>query len=152
VVRAYGAENGRDMARFRGSGAASRLHEPGRMKLALVLLALISLVALAMSVPRILPARASSNPKPEPVAASSCVDRYNALLKTAKATLIAGDRSATVDLLEEAKRLVPVCPALQDVGSSQAALLAMNACDSARVQGSTKSACVCGPSGARRET
>jgi len=114
------------------------------MKLALVLVAVFSLVALAITAPLILPARASSKPKPEQ-AANSCVDRYNSLLKSAKTALIAGDRAATADLLEEAKGIVPMCPALQDLGSPQNPLLAVNACDGARVQKSTISpACVCG--------
>jgi len=115
------------------------------MKLALVLLALISLFALAIRFPRILPAGASSNPKPEPVAATSCIDRYNSLLESAKAALIAGDRATTAGLLEKAQRIIPFCPTLQDTGSSQASLLAENACDGARVRPSISSAArVCG--------
>ena len=110
------------------------------MKLALVLLALISLLALAISVPRILPMGASSNPNPQPVAAASCVDRYNSLLESAKAALIAGDRATTAGLFEEAKRIIPFCPALQDIGSPQAPLFAENACNGARVRPSMRSA------------
>ena len=99
-----------------------------------IMLALISLLALAISFPRILPARASSNPKTEPTAATSCVDRYNSLLKSAKAALIAGDRATTAGLLDDAKHIIPFCPALQDIGSPHAPLLAENACDGARLR------------------
>jgi hypothetical protein len=96
------------------------------MKLARIPLALISLIALAMSFTRISPTRVSSKPKAAQIGASSCVDRYNSLLKSAKAALIAGDRVGTVDFLNDAKRLFPVCPALGDMGSAQAPLLTMN--------------------------
>ena len=96
------------------------------MKPALVLVALIALVALGVSVTRILPARASSHPNPHHVATNSCVDRYNSLLKSAKQALIAGDRAATVGFLEEAKGIIPVCPALQDAGSMRTPLSAEN--------------------------
>jgi hypothetical protein len=46
------------------------------------------------------------------------VDRYNSLLKDAKGALAAGDRNTTVDLLQQAKSLIPACPALQDRHSS----------------------------------
>jgi hypothetical protein len=95
------------------------------MKPTLVLLALASLVALATSLPRTLPARAPSNQKPEPVATGSCVDRYNSLLKSAKAALIAGNRAATADLLQEAQRIIPICPDIRDGGSPQAFLLSL---------------------------
>jgi hypothetical protein len=49
-----------------------------------------------------------------PVSTESCVDRYNSLLKNAKTALTAGNRAATVDLLEQAKQMLPACPALQD--------------------------------------
>jgi len=103
------------------------------MKLALVLLALIALIALAITLPRTLAATAASNQKPEPVAASSCVDRYNSLLERAKEALIAGKRTAAAELLEEAKR-IPICPDIQDGGLPQAPLITMNSCDGARVQ------------------
>src|SRR5215470_17233471 len=108
------------MAHFFRYSAASRLHRPGRMKLASVLFAIISLIALALILPRILPAKASSDPERKPIAASSCVDRYNSLLRSAKAALIAGDRAATADLLERAKGIVPMCPGLNDRGSRRA--------------------------------
>lgn len=88
------------------------------MKLALVLVALISLVALGMSSLRILPARAPSNLGAAPVAAGSCVDHYNSLLNDAKSALARGDRSTTVDLLQQAKNLILACPALQEVQSN----------------------------------
>jgi hypothetical protein len=96
------------------------------MKLTLVVLSFISLAGLAIFVARILPARASSNPRSEPVAAESCMDRYNYLVKSAKAALIAGDRAATVNLLSQAERIIPSCPALQDGASPQAAMLSLN--------------------------
>jgi hypothetical protein len=94
------------------------------MKLAIVLLTLVLLAAFAVSFSSIL----SATPQPHPVAARSCVDRYNSLLKSAKQALIAGDRAATLGFLEEAKGIIPVCPALRDMGSPQAPLLAQNAC------------------------
>jgi len=47
------------------------------------------------------------------------------LLKNAKAALAAGDRNTTVDLLQEAKSLIPACPALQDGRSSIATILSL---------------------------
>jgi hypothetical protein len=93
------------------------------MKPTLIILAFISLAALAIAFPRIVPARASSNPGAEPVSTESCVDRYNSLLKNAKTALTAGDRAATVDLLEQAKQMLPACPALQDGAAPRTVLL-----------------------------
>jgi|ERR1700730_11724019 hypothetical protein len=139
VVRAGGPETARDIGSFSLSRRGIPIAPRVSMK-PLVLLALISLLALAISVPRILPAGASSNPKPEPVTATSCVDRYNSLLESAKAALTAGDRATTTGLLEEAKRIIPFCPGLQDIGSPQTPLLAENACDGARIPPSISSA------------
>jgi hypothetical protein len=83
------------------------------MKPILVVLAFISLSGLALALPRTVPARASSNSGVEPVQTQTCVDRYNSLLKGAKGALAAGDRSRTVDLLQQAKNLIHACPALQ---------------------------------------
>lgn len=83
------------------------------MKLILVVLAFISLAGLALALPRTVPARVSSNSAVEPVRAQTCVDNYNSLLKSAKAALAVGDRNVTVDLLQQAKNLIPACPALQ---------------------------------------
>jgi hypothetical protein len=83
------------------------------MKPIFVVLAFISLAGLALALPRTVPARVSSNSAVEPVRAQSCVERYNSLLKGAKGALAAGDRSRTVDLLQQAKNLIPACPALQ---------------------------------------
>ena len=99
-------------------GAASCLHVQDGMKRTLVVLALIALAGLAIWFPRILTARVKSNPRAQPVAMTSCVDRYNSLLKHAKSALAAGDRSSTVKLLQRAKSLITVCPALQDPQSS----------------------------------
>jgi hypothetical protein len=93
------------------------------MKPVLVLLALISLVALVISWPGTLPVRALSKPEPQPVIVGSCVNHYNSLLKSAKAALIAGNRAATVEILEEARRIVPNCPDIRDGGLQQASLL-----------------------------
>ena len=101
------------------------------MKPTLILLAFISLALLGTTLPRIVPARASSNPAvvenlgAGPVSAGSCADRYNSLLKNAKAALAAGDRNTTVDLLQEVKSLIPACPALQDGRSSIATILSL---------------------------
>jgi len=93
------------------------------MKPTLIILAFISLAGLAIAFPRIVPARASSNPGAKPVSTGSCVDRYNSLLKNAKTALTAGDRAATVDLLEQAKQMLPACPALQNGASPPTVLL-----------------------------
>jgi hypothetical protein len=93
------------------------------MKPLLVILAFISLAGLAVAFPRIVPARASSNPGAEPVSTEPCVARYNSLLKNAKTALTAGDRAATVDLLEQAKQMLPACPALRDGPSLQTVVL-----------------------------
>jgi hypothetical protein len=90
------------------------------MKRAILLIALVSLVALAVSFPVVLRA----TPQFHPVAARSCVDRYNSLLRSAKQALIAGDRATTADLLEEAKGIIPTCPALRDAGPPHAPQLA----------------------------
>src|SRR5260370_6652204 len=96
------------------------------MKTTLIVLAFISLAGLAIVVVRLGPARASSNLQVEPVRAGTCVDRYDSLLKNAKKALIAGDRAATIDLLEQAKHMIPTCPALQDGVSPETALLSLN--------------------------
>jgi hypothetical protein len=93
------------------------------MKPILILLAFISLAGVAIAFLRIVPARASSNPGAARVSTESCVDRYNSLLKNAKTALTAGDRAATVDLLEQAKQMLPGCPALQDGASPPTVLL-----------------------------
>jgi len=95
------------------------------MKPILAVLAFISLAGLALALPRTVPARASSNSAVEPVPAQTCVDRYNALLKEAKGALSAGDRNTTVDLLQQAKRLIPACPALRDGQLSVASTLSL---------------------------
>jgi hypothetical protein len=104
------------------------------MKPTLVILAFASLAALAMAFTRIVPARASANPPTEPVSTGSCVDRYNSLLKNAKAALTAGDRAATVDLLEQAKHMVPACPALQDGTPQLTVLISRKTCDGGPVK------------------
>ena len=92
------------------------------MKSTVVVLALISLAVLAILFPRILTVRAASNPGIQPAGMTSCVDRYNSLLEHAKSALAAGDRRLTVDLLQRAKSLIPICPALQDNQSSTATI------------------------------
>src|SRR6266851_5023248 len=96
------------------------------MKPISVFFAFVSLALLAVILPRILPARASSSGAHliESAAAMSCVDRYNSLLKSGKEALIAGDRAGTVDLLLQAKRILASCQALQDGSSRQAPALA----------------------------
>ena len=84
------------------------------MKPLLAAVAIVSLAGFFLFSPRILTARATSNPGMRPVTTTSCVDRYNSLLKQAKSALAAGDRSTTIDLLQQAKELIPACPALKD--------------------------------------
>jgi hypothetical protein len=84
------------------------------MKSLLALVAIASLAGLVLFSPRILTARAASNPGTRPVTATSCVDRYKSLLEQARSALAAGDRGTTVDLLQQAKELIPACPALKD--------------------------------------
>jgi len=83
------------------------------MKPILAVLTVILLAGLALALPRTVPARASFNPVAEPASAGCCVDRYNSLLIGAKRALAAGDRNTTIDLLQQAKNLIPACPALQ---------------------------------------
>lgn len=90
------------------------------MRSTLVVVAFLSLAGLAILFPRILTARAASDSRTRPAAATSCVDRYNSLLENAKSALAAGDRNSTVDLLQRAKSLIPACPALQERPSSTA--------------------------------
>jgi hypothetical protein len=59
------------------------------------------------------------------------VDRYNSLLRSAKQPLIAGNRAASADLLEQAERIIPVCPPIQDGGSPHAPLFTMDSCSAA---------------------
>ena len=92
------------------------------MKVTLVILALVSVAALVIFFPRILAACAASNPVIQPAAATSCVERYNSLVKGAKSALTKGDRAATVDLLEQAERIIPSCRALQGDASRRDAL------------------------------
>ena len=113
------------------------------MRSTLVVLALILLAGLAILSRRILTARAASGSGTQPVAATSCVDRYNGLLKNAKEALIAGDRSTTVGLLQEAQRVIAVCPALRDLGSPQISLFAENVRDSNFLPTINKLCCFC---------
>ena len=103
------------------------------MKPFLIVLAFISLAAFAIILLRLVPARASSNSGIEPVRAGTCVDHYNSLLKTAKAALIAGDRATTLNLLEQAKHMIPACPGLRDGTSPETVLLSLNTCGGAGV-------------------
>jgi hypothetical protein len=95
------------------------------MKTTLVVLALVSVIGLAIFSPRILTARVASNPGIQPATVTSCVDRYNFLLKDAKRALVKGDRAGSVDLLEQAERIIPTCPALQDGASPKAISLSL---------------------------
>jgi hypothetical protein len=99
------------------------------MKPTLIILAFVSLAALAMNFTRNVPARASTNLGTEPVSEGSCVDRYNSLLKKAKTALIVGDRAATVHLLEQAKQMLPTCPALQEGTTPETVLLSLSTRD-----------------------
>ena len=90
----------------------------------IVLLVALSVGGLAMNSPRLVPSRSTSSPAIATSAnAGGCADRYNILLKTAKAALSAGDRATTVDLLKKARQLVSACPALQDGSSTTTSLL-----------------------------
>ena len=48
------------------------------------------------------------------------------MLKNAKTALTAGDRAATVDLLEQAKQMLPTCPALQEGTTPETVLLSLD--------------------------
>ncbi len=99
------------------------------MKPLFVIFTLLSGMALAASLPWILPARASLSrelKEVDPAAAISCVDRYNSLLKSGKAALIKGDRAASVNALLQAERMLASCPALQDGSSHQAPALVLD--------------------------
>src|SRR6266851_2830171 len=117
---------------FFRSNSASGLHFKQTMKPTLIILAFVSLAALAMSFTRNVPARASTNPGAEPVSDGSCVGHYNSLLKNAKTALTAGDRAATVDLLEQAKQMLPTCPALQEGTTPETVLLSLSTRDGVR--------------------
>ena len=95
------------------------------MKATLVVLALASVAGLAIFSPRLLTGRAASSPGIQPATAASCVDNYNSLLKGAKAALVKGDRATSVDLLDQAERIIPGCPALQNGASPKAILLSV---------------------------
>jgi hypothetical protein len=106
------------------------------MKPSLIVLALISFAGLAIILMRLVPTPAASRSSSfgvESVRTGTCVDRYNSILKNAKSALIAGDRVATLNLLEQAKHMIPACPALQDVASPETVLLSLNPCDGAAV-------------------
>jgi hypothetical protein len=55
------------------------------------------------------------------------------LLKNAKSALIAGDRATTLNLLEQAKHVMPTCPALQNNPSPDTVMLSLSNCDGAGV-------------------
>jgi hypothetical protein len=98
------------------------------MKSLVVIFTVLSLILMAVNLPWILPAGVSSSRTinvASPVS-TSCVNRYNALLKTGKADLIAGNRAASVDALRRAERMLASCPALQDDSSSQARALVLD--------------------------
>jgi hypothetical protein len=103
------------------------------MKSTLIVLALISLAGLAVLSLRLVPARAAAIPRAVPISEGSCANRYDSLLKNAKSALIAGDRATTLNLLEQAKRMIPTFPALQDGASPETVLLSLNTCDGAGV-------------------
>lgn len=91
-------------------------------------LALFSLLILIFGFGSI--SRAASGTGSESVSGASCIDHYNSLLQRAKAALSAGNRSEAVVFLEEARRLLPVCPALQNGAFPQRTMLSLNcACD-----------------------
>jgi hypothetical protein len=99
------------------------------MKPTVIVLALISLTGLAIVFVRLVPARASSafsNSGVEPIRAGTCVDRYNSLLNNAKSALIAGDRATTLNLLEQAKHMMPTCSGLKDGAAPETVLLSLN--------------------------
>jgi hypothetical protein len=120
---------GRNIASFSVLTTAPRLHETTTMKPAIIVIVFISLAGLAIILARFVNARAfsaSSSSGIERVRAGTCIDRYNSLLKNAKRALVTGDRATTLDLLEQAKHMIPTCPALQNE-SPETALLSLNA-------------------------
>jgi hypothetical protein len=92
------------------------------MKPIVAVLALVSLAGLVICFPRILTARAASSAVMQPASVTSCVDRYNSLVRGAKSALTRGDRASAIDLLEQAKTVVSGCPVLQDASSRLATL------------------------------
>jgi len=90
----------------------------------IVLLAALSVGGLAMSSPRLVPSRSTASSAIETKETTArCADRYDILLRAAKAALYAGDRATTVGLLKKARQLISVCPALQDGTSTSTSLL-----------------------------
>ena len=57
---------------------------------------------------------------------SSCVDRYNALLGQAKASLVKGDRGAAINSLIAAKIQLRTCQELEERNSTAAVAVALN--------------------------
>src|SRR6202521_2674014 len=57
---------------------------------------------------------------------SSCVDRYNALLGQAKASLVNGDRGAAINSLLMAKIQLHTCQELEERNSTAAVAIALN--------------------------
>jgi hypothetical protein len=105
------------------------------MKASLVSLAILSLAAVVILLLRLRPTRASSplsNSVTESIQTESCTDRYDSLLHNAGAALAAGDRAGSVNFLEQAKRLIPICPPLQD-GASRALITALRSSKSCGV-------------------
>jgi hypothetical protein len=99
------------------------------MKPTVIILAFISLAGLGIIFVRLVPARASSafsTSGIRSVREGTCVDHYNSLLNNAKSALVAGDRATTLDLLEQAKHMMPTCPALRDGAAPETVLLSLN--------------------------
>lgn len=100
------------------------MHSRKSMKAMLIAFAFGSLAAVAIWLSGIFAARPCSHLLIPPASFGTCVDRYDYLLAGAKAALIRGDRASTVQLLEQAEKIIPACPALQDGVPAETALLA----------------------------
>lgn len=101
------------------------------MKPTLIALALGSLAVVAIWFYAVITPAVSSNVVVPSAIAGSCVDRYDYLLTRAKAALIRGDRIASAEMLAQAEKIIPGCPALQNGDPQQTALLDLSNRDGA---------------------
>jgi hypothetical protein len=99
-----------------------------------VLFATVLAVGSITSLPRLCAEGPDGSVAAESRDASSCADRYNALLGQAKTSLVKGDRGATINSLIAANIQLRTCQELQERNSIVAVAVALNSTQSARIE------------------
>jgi hypothetical protein len=99
-----------------------------------ILFAAILAVGSIASLPRLCAESPDGSVAAESRDGSNCVDRYNALLGQAKASLVKGDRGAAINSLIAAKVQLRTCQELEERNSTVAIAVALNSTLSARIE------------------